>query len=200
MNVKIIIQACLCVATSAVALAPADANAAVTISIKQSEAGAPFTVNIDYQGWLATDLVKFDDKDSVTFGGKYQTGGPDGSGTEFAWMVDPKSQGVLDMVEIHYVTQGGVTTVTGRFESFGAKAGGALPNGVTGVVGQPALVNITDNFYTQSGGVYTPVALPGGLTINVEPIASSIPEPEEYAMLLLGFGMVGYQVKRKRSR
>lgn len=200
MNVKLFIQAGLCVAASAVALAPADANAAVTLSIKQSEAGAPFTVNVDYQGWLATDLVKFDDENSVTFGGKYQTGGPDGSGTEFAWMVDPKSQGVLNMVEIHYVTQGGVTTITGRFESFGVKAGGALPNGVTGAVDQHSLVNITDNFYTQSGGVYTPVSLPGGLTINVEPIASAIPEPEEYAMLLLGFGMVGYQIKRKRPR
>lgn len=198
MNVKTAIQACLCVAASAVALAPAGANAAVALSIQQSEAGVPFTVNVDYQGWLATNPVQFDDKDSVSFGGKYQTGGPDGFGTEFAWMVDPKTQGVLDMVEIHYVTQGGVTTITGRFESFGAKAGGALPNGVTGAVVQPSLVNITDSFYAQSGGVYTPVALPGGLTVNVQPLAPAVPEPEAYAMLLLGFGMVGYQVKRKR--
>jgi len=29
---------------------------------------------------------------------------------------------------------------------------------------------------------------------------NAIPEPEEWAMLLLGFGMIGYQVKRKQGR
>ncbi len=28
----------------------------------------------------------------------------------------------------------------------------------------------------------------------------TVPEPEEYAMMLLGFGMVGFQVKRKQQR
>jgi len=29
---------------------------------------------------------------------------------------------------------------------------------------------------------------------------SAVPEPDEYAMMLLGFGMAGYQVKRKQKR
>ena len=31
-------------------------------------------------------------------------------------------------------------------------------------------------------------------------IAAPVPEPEEYAMMLLGFGMVGYQIKRKQKQ
>ena len=27
-----------------------------------------------------------------------------------------------------------------------------------------------------------------------------VPEPEEYGMLLLGFGLVGYQIKRKQRK
>jgi len=29
---------------------------------------------------------------------------------------------------------------------------------------------------------------------------AAVPEPEEYAMMLLGFGMVGYQIKRKQKK
>ncbi len=34
---------------------------------------------------------------------------------------------------------------------------------------------------------------------NVGNIAPPVPEPEEYAMFLIGFGMIGYQVRRKRA-
>ena len=29
---------------------------------------------------------------------------------------------------------------------------------------------------------------------------AAVPEPEEYGMMLLGFGMVGYQIKRKQKQ
>ena len=38
---------------------------------------------------------------------------------------------------------------------------------------------------------------------NGRPISltvAAVPEPEEYAMMLLGFGMVGYQIKRKQKK
>ncbi len=38
---------------------------------------------------------------------------------------------------------------------------------------------------------------------NGQPISltvAAVPEPEEYAMMLLGFGMVGYQIKRKQKK
>ena len=31
-------------------------------------------------------------------------------------------------------------------------------------------------------------------------VVNAVPEPEEYAMMLLGFGMVGYQIKRKQRK
>ena len=31
-------------------------------------------------------------------------------------------------------------------------------------------------------------------------MVTAVPEPEEYGMMLLGFGMVGYQIKRKRKQ
>jgi hypothetical protein len=31
-------------------------------------------------------------------------------------------------------------------------------------------------------------------------ITSVVPEPEEYGMMLIGFGMVGWQVKRKQRK
>ena len=170
----------------------------VKLFIQPSEPVTPFAVSIQYQGWLTTDTIKFDDKDAVSFGGQYVSGAPNGSGTEIAWMIDPKSQGVLDVVEIRYVTVGGVTTIMGRFESFGAKASeGTLPSGVTGVAEQPALVNISDSFYEQSGGVYTPVALPPGLSVVIQPpppsglpTLTSVPTPIPSAIWLVGSGLI----------
>lgn len=38
------------------------------------------------------------------------------------------------------------------------------------------------------------------LTLNLTGNVAAVPEPEEYAMLLLGFGMVGFQVRRKQQQ
>ena len=38
------------------------------------------------------------------------------------------------------------------------------------------------------------------LTLNLSGNVAAVPEPEEYAMMLLGFGMVGFQVRRKQQR
>jgi len=38
------------------------------------------------------------------------------------------------------------------------------------------------------------------LTLNLAGNVAAVPEPEEYAMMLLGFGMVGFQVRSKQQR
>jgi hypothetical protein len=179
----------------AVLLAPSVATAAITLAIKKSATDAPFIITVESQEWMqAVNPTQFTDKDSVSFGGKFQSGASDGYGTDFSWLIDPTSN-VIDVVEISYVTTGGITTITGHFKSFSM---GALPNGVKGAVAQASLVDITPNFYSLSGDAYTHAALPGGLTVDVQTPIQSVPEPEEYAMMLLGFAMVGHQIKRKQ--
>jgi hypothetical protein len=195
MQLKKTICAYLFIGIYAVLLAPSVATAAVTLAIKKSATDAPFIITVESQEWLqAVNPSQFTDKDSVTFGGKYRSGAADGYGTDFSWLIDPASN-VFDVVEISYVTSGGITTITGHFKSFSR---GALPSGVKRAVAQASLVDITPNFYSLSGDTYTQAVLPGGLSVGLENPVPSIPEPEEYAMMLLGFAMVGHQIKRKQ--
>jgi hypothetical protein len=185
MPLKKTICAYLFIGIYAALLAPSVATAAVTLAIKQSATNAPFILTFESQEWLqAVNPTQFFDKDSVSFSGAYRSGASDGYGTDFSWLIDPTSN-VIDVVEISYVTSGGITTITGHFKSFST---GALPNGVKGAVAQAAL----------SGNTYRQTVLPGGLSAGVQTPVQSIPEPEEYAMMLLGFGMVGHQIKRKQ--
>ncbi|MEI7870155.1 MAG: PEP-CTERM sorting domain-containing protein [Candidatus Methylumidiphilus sp.] len=50
-------------------------------------------------------------------------------------------------------------------------------------------LGVYDGVFGDNGGQYD---------ITVSQLAP-VPEPEEYVMMLLGFGMIGYQIKRKKS-
>jgi hypothetical protein len=106
----------------------------------------------------------------------------------------------------------GVTTVTGvRTGSF--TDGANNPFGTTGLKYLGSVLNssgkssITYDLITNIavnqhltlliGGAH---GTAGNYLVSISENTAPVPEPEEYAMMLLGFGMVGYQIKRKQKQ
>ena len=212
MKLNQFVQASLFVAVSAM-LAPTMANATVTTSltIKENEASkttgtgdgkAPFAFIVNQTGWLKFEpQQEGSSKDTLLFAGKYQSGGPKAKGTVYAWLVDPKApNAVSDKLTLTYETSDkGITEITdGSFKSDSGGANlGALPVGL-GVLEKSTPVSIS-TFYKLSGGNYVATSLPGNLSISVQSSAA-VPEPEEWAMMLVGAGLVSFQVRRKQAK
>ena len=63
-------------------------------------------------------------------------------------------------------------------------------------------------FVADKGGLQTVHAehdnlkdrLPGNLGVSVPSSDETVPEPDEYAMMLVGAGLVGFQVRRKQKQ
>ena len=213
MKLNQFVQASLFVAVSAM-LAPTMANATVTTSltIKENEASkttgtgdgkAPFAFIVNQTGWLKFEpQQESSSKDTLLFAGKYQSGGPVAKGTVYAWLVDPKApNAVSDKLTLTYETSDkGITEITdGSFKSDSGGANlGALPVGL-GVLEKSTPVSIS-TFYKLSGGNYVATSLPGNLSISVQSSVAAVPEPEEWAMMLVGAGLVSFQVRRKQAK
>lgn len=52
----------------------------------------------------------------------------------------------------------------------------------------------------ESTGLYTEYDVGGYLTLNYTPVVSAIPEPETYAMLLGGLGLLGFHARRRQLK
>ena len=194
-------------------LAPTMANATVTTSLtiqenevsKTTGAGdgkAPFAFIVNQTGWLKFEPQYESSKDTLLFAGKYQSDGPKAKGTVYAWLVDPKApNAVSDKLTLTYETSDkGITEITdGSFKSDSGGANlGALPKGL-GVLEKSTPVSIS-TFYKLSGGNYVATSLPGNLSISVQSSVAAVPEPEEWAMMLVGAGLVSFQVRRKQAK
>ncbi len=208
-------QAALFFAISAALLAPTVANATVvttTLTIKENEVSktagtgdgkAPFAFIVNQTGWLKFEpQQEGSSKDALLFAGKYQSGGPVAKGTVYAWLVDPKTpNSVSDKLTLTYETSDkGITEITdGSFKSDSGGANlGVLPVGL-GVLEKSTPVSIS-TFYKLVGSNYVATSLPGNLAISVQSSVAAVPEPEEWAMMLVGAGLVGFQVKRKQTQ
>ncbi len=120
---------------------PTVVNAQI-FSVKRNplDAMASFGITAGYAGLLAYDPIPFEpDQYTTAFGGTYLSHGPDGSGTAYAWMVDPRQAGsVTSQVKVRYITVNGVTTYSGLFKSHGPESTpGKTPDGPTDVGGGP---------------------------------------------------------------
>ena len=134
------LRALFFVGVSAFLMVPADAHASFTIKRNPLDANAPFGITSDFSGWLATDPIPLNaDKDTTAFSGTYVSNGPDGTGTSFAWIVDPTRPGSpSSQVKVRYITSHGVTTYTGLFKSHGPESTPSkTPDGPKDVGGGP---------------------------------------------------------------
>jgi len=135
--------------------------------------------------------------------------------------VEPSNQ-----LNVYPITSGGATFTNNTYHDVAlVNSAGVVYAYMDGTLSFSAATNVMDinntgnlmNFFldnTSGGGIgeYSSgrVALislySGALTasdvanIAGNPFAPSVPEPEEYIMMLLGFGMVGYQIKRKQRK
>jgi hypothetical protein len=215
------VQSALLIGMGAVLLIPTVATArpspaTVTLSIKESpekpsntdkeDGNATLFFEIAKSGWKTFQSGVDSEKDRLNFDGTYVSGATKAeSGIVYAWLVDPKEPSVVsEKLTIKYETSDeGLTQVEGSFQpNKGSKNLGALPEGV-GVFELPSKSVDIAKFYN---GKYKEAALPGRLSISVQssanapPSITAVEKPAEYAIVLLGLGMVGYQVRRKQRR
>jgi hypothetical protein len=137
----------------------------------------------------------FSSGDSLSgcFGAFTTTTSPGYSGSTGAILVLPSTTTVSDYVGIQYNVDGlGHANIFVQYYS-----GAALP--LTQSTGYPSLprtggaVDITGIFSDSMGVIH---ALPDGLTITV----TAVPEPETYAMMLAGLGLLGFAARRRKQQ
>jgi hypothetical protein len=135
--------------------------------------------------------------------------------------VDPSN-----LLSVYPVSNGGATFIENTYHDVAlVNSSGIVSAYIDGTLSFSAATNVMNinnagnlmNFFldnTDGGGIgeYSSgrVALislySSALTANdvayiaSNPFVPSVPEPEEYGMMLLGFGMVGYQIKRKQKQ
>ena len=162
--------------------------------------------------------------DNTTITG-WTVGGP-GEGVD--WLTTPTygADTGIHSVDLQHVYPSSISTTIPTLAgniynlSFSAAAVSGYTN--TGDVSAGSLINqafapsFSGSFYNQT---YTPYSFTftatgsatlimfqaTGPNIQYGPVIDSVgvlsvPEPEEWAMMLLGFGMVGYQIKRKQKK
>ena len=187
---------------------PTVVNAQI-FSVKRNplDAMASFGITAGYGGFLAYDPIPFEpDQYTSAFGGTYLSHGPDGSGTAYAWMVDPRQAGsVTSQVKVRYITVNGVTTYFGLFKTRGHEVSVAktkTPDAPNDRNDGPVNIDINNTIKNPipnpSAPIVPTIPSAGPETPPVPP--SPVPEPEEYVMLLLGAGLVAVQVRRKQNR
>jgi hypothetical protein len=86
-------------------------------------------------------------------------------------------------------TGSGTSTFPGGYVLSGTTYSATL-NYLPLLVGHTYDIKVSGTNFNSSGGAYA-----GTLTLNTAPI----PEPEEWAMMLVGAGLVSYQVRRKQK-
>lgn len=68
----------------------------------------------------------------------------------------------------------------------------------TNVALNPGQYTLTLNGTVSMDGSQQPPGVAGG-SIAIRPVVSALPEPATWAMMLIGFGAVGYAVRRRRT-
>ena len=111
------------------------------------------------------------------------------------WLTDP--------------AQGGVTSIVGYANagpSFSNYYGSAVGSGSAGSTVSTGSADLKVNglaagdYLIALGGSNYAGTKPGSGSFNLDISVAAVPEPEEYLMMLLGAGMVGFQVKRKKAK
>jgi hypothetical protein len=114
------------------------------------------------------------------------------------WLTDPAEGGVTSVKGYANAGPSFINGVTPTGLFVGSGAGGVVTVG-TGLANlQLTGVGAGDYLLAYGGSNY--LATKGGAGSFKLEITAAVPEPEEYLMMLMGGGMVGFQVKRKKAK
>jgi len=88
----------------------------------------------------------------------------------------------------------------------GSLPAGSISGTVTGTTSlgsinfAPGGITLGDFFYTVTNSPLSIVSIPSGGVTTIQGFVASVPEPSTWAMMLIGFGAIGFAARRRRSQ